>query len=60
MPEKRIAFWTCPLCEAGCGLAIEVQDGTVTQIRGDHADVFNGIPVTVDAMAQASTGSLAR
>ena len=26
---------TCPLCEAGCGLAVTVRDGAVTRIRGD-------------------------
>ena len=37
----RIAFRTCPLCEAGCGLEITVADGKVTRIRGDQADVFS-------------------
>ena len=42
----RTAFRTCPLCEAGCGLAITVArdaDGTerVTRIRGDLDDVFS-------------------
>ena len=35
------AFRTCPLCEAGCGLEITVQDGVVDGIRGDAADVFS-------------------
>ncbi len=42
----RTAFRTCPLCEAGCGLAIELatgSDGTeeVVRIRGDREDVFS-------------------
>ncbi len=32
---------TCPLCEAGCGLAVTVRDGEVTRIRGDLLDVFS-------------------
>jgi anaerobic selenocysteine-containing dehydrogenase len=32
---------TCPLCEAGCGLAVTVRDGSVTRIRGDLLDVFS-------------------
>jgi anaerobic selenocysteine-containing dehydrogenase len=31
----------CPLCEACCGLEIMVQDGAVTQIRGDASDRFS-------------------
>ncbi|MBT8240973.1 MAG: molybdopterin-dependent oxidoreductase, partial [Acidimicrobiia bacterium] len=42
----RIAFRTCPLCEAGCGLEIELTarpDGRedVKRIRGDQKDVFS-------------------
>jgi len=37
----RTAFRTCPLCEAGCGLEITVEDGVVTRIRGDRDDVFS-------------------
>ena len=40
-------FHTCPLCEATCGLAIEVVDGPqglpiVNKVRGDDEDVFSG------------------
>ncbi|MFZ9706534.1 MAG: molybdopterin-dependent oxidoreductase, partial [Ilumatobacteraceae bacterium] len=44
---ERVAFRTCPLCEAGCGLEISVRDagdsreGTVVRIRGDMNDVFS-------------------
>ena len=34
-------FRTCPLCEAGCGLEITVDEGAVTRIRGDMADVYS-------------------
>ncbi len=42
----RTAFRTCPLCEANCGLEIELTtkpDGSeeVKRIRGDQADVFS-------------------
>jgi anaerobic selenocysteine-containing dehydrogenase len=36
-----VAFSTCPLCEATCGLQITVADGTVTGIRGDADDVLS-------------------
>ena len=43
--ETRIAYRTCPLCEAGCGLEIAVHrtDGSneVGRIRGDRDDVFS-------------------
>jgi anaerobic selenocysteine-containing dehydrogenase len=34
-------YRTCPLCEATCGIAIEVEDGVVRGIRGDDADPFS-------------------
>jgi anaerobic selenocysteine-containing dehydrogenase len=45
--SERIAFRTCPLCEAGCGLEITLtrrEDGTETvkRIRGDRDDVLSG------------------
>jgi anaerobic selenocysteine-containing dehydrogenase len=38
-----VAFRTCPLCEATCGLALEVDRDahTVTKVRGDAEDVFS-------------------
>jgi anaerobic selenocysteine-containing dehydrogenase len=39
--STRTAFRTCPLCEAGCGLEITLDDDRVTRIRGDRADVFS-------------------
>jgi len=35
------AHRTCPLCEATCGLELTVEDGRVTKIRGDEADVYS-------------------
>jgi anaerobic selenocysteine-containing dehydrogenase len=32
---------TCPLCEATCGLAVTVDEGRVTGVRGDDADPFS-------------------
>lgn len=34
-------YRTCNLCEALCGLAIEVEDGKVTSIKGDKEDTFS-------------------
>jgi anaerobic selenocysteine-containing dehydrogenase len=43
--ETRIAYRTCPLCEAGCGLEIALHrtNGSerVGRIRGDRDDVFS-------------------
>ena len=36
-----VAYRTCPLCEATCGLEITVKGGVVTRIRGDQNDVFS-------------------
>ncbi len=37
----RTVFRTCPLCEATCGLAIEVEGDEVRGIRGDAQDPFS-------------------
>lgn len=34
-------FRTCPLCEATCGLAIEVEGDRVLRVRGDKDDPFS-------------------
>jgi len=36
-----VAYRTCPLCEATCGLEITVKAGVVARIRGDQNDVFS-------------------
>jgi anaerobic selenocysteine-containing dehydrogenase len=38
---RRTAIHTCPLCEATCGLAIELDDDRVGAVRGDADDVFS-------------------
>jgi anaerobic selenocysteine-containing dehydrogenase len=39
---SRLAYRTCTLCEATCGLEIEVNDdNTIGRIRGDRDDVFS-------------------
>jgi anaerobic selenocysteine-containing dehydrogenase len=36
-----VAYATCPLCEATCGLQITVSDGAVGRIQGDADDVLS-------------------
>ncbi|KQX23432.1 MULTISPECIES: molybdopterin-dependent oxidoreductase [unclassified Sphingomonas] len=36
---KRSSHIICPICEAGCGLLVELDGETVTSIRGNPADV---------------------
>jgi anaerobic selenocysteine-containing dehydrogenase len=38
---SRTAIRTCPLCEATCGLRLEVEDDRVVGVRGDDDDVFS-------------------
>ncbi len=38
---SALAYRTCPLCEATCGLELTVSDGRVERIRGDADDVFS-------------------
>ncbi|MBA3652750.1 MAG: molybdopterin-dependent oxidoreductase [Actinobacteria bacterium] len=39
---SELRYRTCPLCEATCGLEIEVKDdGAIGRIRGDRDDVFS-------------------
>lgn len=39
--DARIAYRTCNLCEAHCGVAVEVAGGAVRTVRGDPADDFS-------------------
>ncbi|MEO1060658.1 MAG: molybdopterin-dependent oxidoreductase [Actinomycetota bacterium] len=41
MSERRTVTRTCPLCEATCGLQIELEGDQVVRIRGDRDDVFS-------------------
>ena len=34
-------LYTCPLCEAMCGLEIHVSDGRVASVRGNHDDTWS-------------------
>ncbi len=34
-------YASCSLCEAICGLKIEVEDGRVVDLRGDELDVLS-------------------
>lgn len=38
---RRIHYRACNLCEAICGIAIEVEEGRVVSIRGDEEDPFS-------------------
>ena len=41
MPEATVAYRICPLCEACCGLTVELREGRVAAIRGDREDIFS-------------------
>ena len=38
---ERTVYRTCPLCEATCGLEINIKGKNVVSIRGDRDDVFS-------------------
>lgn len=38
---QTIAYRTCPLCEATCGLELHMEDREITLIRGNKNDVFS-------------------
>jgi len=40
-PSDGIHIRTCPLCEAMCGLRVEVKGGRVAKIRANHDDVWS-------------------
>ena len=39
--RERVAFRTCPLCEATCGLKITLKDEKIIRVQGDEQDVFS-------------------
>ena len=41
MTTRRTAYRSCHLCEATCGLRIEIEDERVVEVRGDPADVLS-------------------
>ena len=40
-PRVTTIHRICPLCEATCGISVTVEDGVVTDLRGDDADAFS-------------------
>lgn len=42
MTSFPLHFATCPLCEAACGITVEVDENRVVSIRGDADDPFSG------------------
>jgi anaerobic selenocysteine-containing dehydrogenase len=36
-----VAFATCPLCEATCGLELTLSEGGIDRVRGDADDIFS-------------------
>jgi anaerobic selenocysteine-containing dehydrogenase len=41
LPAMSIAYRTCPLCEATCGIAVDLDGSEVRGIRGDDDDTFS-------------------
>ncbi len=39
--EIRTAYRTCPLCEATCGVVLEIEGDRVVRVRGDKDDPFS-------------------
>ena len=39
--STKVEYRTCPLCEATCGLEIEVEGRDIVKVRGDSEDVFS-------------------
>ena len=40
MPSRTV-YRSCPLCEAHCGIGVEIEGGAVRTIRGDEADALS-------------------
>ena len=38
---RTIAYRTCPLCEATCGLELHMEGERIALVRGDRDDVFS-------------------
>jgi anaerobic selenocysteine-containing dehydrogenase len=36
-----VSYRTCPFCEATCGVAVTIEEGQVTSVRGDADDPFS-------------------
>ena len=50
-PKSFTHYRACNLCEAICGLEIQVEDGAITSIRGDADDPFSRGHVCPKALA---------
>ncbi|QDE88189.1 dehydrogenase [Myxococcus xanthus] len=50
-PGPQVHFRTCNLCEAMCGLRIELDAGRITSIRGDAEDPFSRGHICPKALA---------
>jgi len=42
MTRNETHYSICPLCEATCGLELQVREGEVRRVAGDPEDVFSG------------------
>lgn len=49
--ESFTHYRTCNLCEAMCGIAIQVDDNTITSIKGDQNDPFSKGHICPKALA---------
>ena len=48
---SRVHFRTCTLCEAMCGLRMELEGSRITSIRGDEEDLFSRGHICPKALA---------
>ena len=56
MTEESVTrFATCPLCEATCGLALDIEGDIVVKVRGDAEDVFSAGFICPKGAASASS-----
>jgi anaerobic selenocysteine-containing dehydrogenase len=39
--QRDLRYRTCPLCEAMCGLELEIEGDRVARLRPDDADVWS-------------------
>jgi anaerobic selenocysteine-containing dehydrogenase len=41
MSDRHAVSRVCPFCEATCGLSVEVENGSIVDVRGDEHDPFS-------------------
>ena len=56
----RHAFYTCPLCEATCGLDITLRGQEILHIRGDKEDVRADVRLSTSWHVASPQGWLAQ